>query len=346
MARIFVGLSGGVDSALSAALLKEQGHQVVGCFIKIWQPEFIECTWREDRLDAMRVCAALQIPFREIDLSEEYKKEVIEDMVGNYRKGITPNPDVLCNRKIKFGSFAQWAFDEGAHFVATGHYARIEKEGEHYALLRGKDADKDQSYFLWQLTQKDLARAIFPVGHMTKPEVRSGAIARKLPVAKKHDSQGLCFVGDITLPEFLSHYMSLKKGNVLDERASIIGDHDGAALYTIGQRHGFRHSGTTQQYVYAIDVPSNTISVSFRRERSESTGVLVRDVNWSSNVTFPLTSTLQVRYRENPSTATTHLCGDMYRVTFDQPHVVARGQSLVWYDNDCVLGGGVVEEAV
>src|SRR3989344_6764827 len=175
MNSVFVGLSGGVDSAVSAAILKEQGYGVTGVFIKIWQPEFIECTWREDRLDAMRVAAALGIPFCELDLSEEYKLEVVDKMVADYARGITPNPDIACNRAIKFGHFLKWARKEGAECVATGHYARIHHNDivSRYALYRGKDEYKDQSYFLYTLTQEQLARAMFPIGELTKSEVRT-----------------------------------------------------------------------------------------------------------------------------------------------------------------------------
>ncbi len=346
MATVFVGLSGGVDSALSAALMKDAGHTVVGCFIKIWQPEFIECTWREDRLDAMRVCAALHIPFREIDLSEQYKAEVIEDMVANYKKGITPNPDVLCNRKIKFGSFAEWAFREGADYIATGHYARINNEGGRFSLLRGSDTNKDQSYFLWQLTQKDLERALFPVGAMTKQEVRAEAKRRALPVAQKRDSQGLCFVGDISLPEFLSHYMPLKKGVVLDTNGSACGEHDGAGLYTVGQRHGFSHTGSVPLYVSAIDIEKNTITVSRQRADAESKKVIVIHENWIKEQHFPFHSEVQVRYREHPCMATTKRENNLCTVEFEKPHLVALGQSLLWYDQDIVLGGSIVTRPV
>lgn len=345
MSIVFVGLSGGVDSALSAALLKEQGHDVVGCFIKIWQPEFIECTWREDRLDAMRVCAALQIPFREIDLSDEYKKEVIEDMVENYRRGITPNPDVLCNRKIKFGSFAKWAFKEGADFVATGHYARIRERDGFFSLLRGIDTDKDQSYFLWQLTQEDLARTLFPVGGMAKLHVRAEATRRALPVAKKHDSQGLCFVGDISLPEFLSHHIALESGNVLDVNGRVVGTHTGAGLYTRGQRHGFTHQGHMPAYVTDTNISSNTITISDSYADVLTSSVMVSDINWLEHLTLPFESDVQVRYREIPKVARTDYKNGETYVVFHVKKVAAPGQSLVWYRGEIVLGGGYIQKA-
>lgn len=211
--KVFVALSGGVDSAVTAALLKERGYSVTGVFIKIWQPEFVECTWREDRLDAMRVAAALQIPFKEIDLSDVYKREVIDDMLKGYKNGITPNPDVLCNKYIKFGALWDWAKKNGADKLATGHHARVrETEDGAFELLRGVDDNKDQSYFLWQLTGDDLSHTLMPVGEMTKEEVRALARKYNLPVANKPDSQGLCFVGHIDMHDFLKKMLKTKPG--------------------------------------------------------------------------------------------------------------------------------------
>ena len=339
MSTVFVGLSGGVDSAVSAALLKIAGYEVVGAFIKIWRPEFIDCPWQKDRLDAMRVATALEIPFKEIDLSEEYKKAVIDDMVAKYARGITPNPDVLCNRHIKFGAFAAWAFKNGADFVATGHYARTIDNKLH----RGKDTNKDQSYFLWQLTEKDLSRALFPVGGLTKPEVRSLAQKFNLPVAQKADSQGLCFVGDVTMHDFLSHYISLKKGRVLNEQGTLIGEHDGAALYTLGERRGVRFFQKTAhavpQYVSAIDTKANTVTVSPMREKAARSSSTLIDTNWIVKPEPGVTYTAQARYRETPRECTI----DGAVVRFKEPHLLPPGQSLVIYDGDLVVGGGVIE---
>lgn len=339
MQTVYVGLSGGVDSAVSATLLKAAGYNVVGAFIKIWRPEFIDCPWQRDRLDAMRVCTALEIPFKEIDLSDEYKQEVIDDMVNNYTRGITPNPDVLCNRHIKFGHFAKWAFAQGADFVATGHYAQNSSGG----LSRGKDTNKDQSYFLWQLTKKDLTRVMFPVGALPKTEVRALAEKFDLPVAAKKDSQGLCFVGDITMRDFLSHYITLKKGDVLDEHRVVVGEHDGAALYTLGERHGFRISasraGEVPRFVTAIDTEKNTITISSDRAKALRKTVKIIDVSWVDEC--PKNGarlSAQARYREKP-------IGCVYEnstVTFDEPHLAPPGQSLVLYDGDNCVGGGVI----
>jgi tRNA-uridine 2-sulfurtransferase len=341
---VYVALSGGVDSAVSAALLKSQGRNVVGCFIKIWQPEFTECTWREDRLDAMRVCASLKIPYKEIDLSQEYMDEVVSDMISAYKKGITPNPDVLCNRSIKFGSFSRWAFSEGADVVATGHYARIHDTGTGHALLRGLDSEKDQSYFLWRLTEIDLSKILFPIGALTKPRVRAKARELNLPVARKHDSQGLCFVGDITLPEFLSRYIHLTPGDVVDETGKVVGIHNGAALYTVGQRHGYTHSEQTPLYITSIHTATNIITVSPDKSRCALRHVFLSDTNWlSEEPTTTFTAQAQARYREKPFDVEVTRQEAVTRVAFKEPHVVAEGQSLVVYRDDRLLGGGIIQ---
>ena len=226
--KVFIGMSGGVDSSVSAALLKEHGYDVTGVFIKVWQPEFFECTWRADRLDAMRVCAKLDIPFLTLNLEKEYKKEVVDYMIDEYKAGRTPNPDVMCNKYIKFGGFFDFAMKHSADFIATGHYARVKKfpRGETsgfnpspevsprgtYQLLAGRDKNKDQSYFLWTLTQKQLQKTLFPIGDIDKPEVRKLAEKYGLATAVKKDSQGLCFIGKIDMKDFLKNYMKEKKG--------------------------------------------------------------------------------------------------------------------------------------
>jgi tRNA-specific 2-thiouridylase len=237
MSKVFLGLSGGVDSAVSGALLKERGFEVTGVFIRIWSPEWLGCTSREDRLDAMRVAAHLGIAYREIDLTEKYKKEVVDYMIREYKVGRTPNPDVFCNKYIKFGVFFDWAITEGADFVATGHYARVENQKGIFKMLSGCDKSKDQSYFLWTLTQKQLSKTIFPVGDLKKSQVRALAKKYKLPNAGRKDSQGLCFVGPVDVKDFLATYAPQKKGNVLDEKGNVIGEHPGALFFTIGERH-------------------------------------------------------------------------------------------------------------
>jgi tRNA-specific 2-thiouridylase len=346
--KVFVGLSGGVDSAVSAALLKEGGYDVTGVFIRIYRPEFIECTWKEDRLEAMRVCAFLSLPFREIDLSDIYKKDVVDSMIDDYRRGITPNPDVLCNKSIKFGAFLDWAIENGAEKIATGHYARVDKDGGRYKLLRGIDAAKDQSYFLYRLQQKELARLLFPVGDMLKSDVRSKAAALRLPNAKKHDSQGLCFIGDVSIGDFLKRFIDVKSGPVVDQEGRAIGEHEGAALLTLGQRHGFSvPSIHTPHYVTKIDAIKNTVTVSPERGEAASTKISLRDFSWaSSEGEHENTISIQTRYREIPIDATFSFENDVPVVTFKKPHIAPPGQSLVMYRGNECIGGGVIEKSL
>lgn len=349
MQKVFVGLSGGVDSAVSAALLKEHGYDVTGVFIKIWQPEFIECTWREDRLDAMRAAAALRIPFREIDLSREYKEEVVDSMVRDYAQGITPNPDIACNRSIKFGHFAKWARKEGADAIATGHYARIKNHADVrnlYTLLRGKDKNKDQSYFLYQLRADDLAHTLFPIGDFTKTEVRALARTFKLPNAEKPDSQGICFLGDVSMEEFLSRFIPLERGLVINKARCIVGEHRGAALYTVGQRHGYVARGgvSTQHYVIAVDIHENTVTVSPIREDALRTSVPLMNMHWIYPVALPLEVDAQARYRETPVRVRVEQENKQTQVVFAEPHLVSAGQSVVFYDGERCLGGGIIAQ--
>ena len=345
---VFVGLSGGVDSGTSAALLKEQGYEVVGVFIKIWQPEFIECTWREDRLDAMRVAAALAIPFREIDLSNEYKHEVVETMVRDYERGVTPNPDVLCNEKIKFGAFAQWAFENGADLIATGHYARAKIVGGKARLLCGVSPAKDQSYFLYRIGQNELARTLFPIGEYEKTYVRELAARFDLPVANKHDSQGLCFVGDVSMADFLRRFIKVNVGIVVDTSSKQIGTHDGAALYTIGERHGMQINGKDAQkgawYVVAIDTKNNVITASTNRTDAARTSAVLDVAHWIADApTYDKKYMAQARYHEKPFAVTLQKNADGIVAQFDTPHIASAGQSLVIYDEDECLGGGIIK---
>lgn len=338
--RVFVGLSGGVDSAVSAALLQKRGYDVTGVFIKIWQPEFIECTWREDRLDAMRVAAKLGIPFLELDLSAEYREEVVQDMLDAYTAGRTPNPDVLCNEKIKFGHFYRWAREKGAEYVATGHYARVHHGDDGAKLMRGIDSSKDQSYFLYRLGQGELIHTLFPIGELHKSEVRSLAGSLDLPVAEKPDSQGLCFVGDVTMPEFLSRYISLRAGAVKNTAGVRIGTHDGVALYTIGQRHGFTVDSPPSEplYVTAIRSSENEIVVSNQRRDAATQSALLDGVHFIRKPLPDEKLSVQTRYRETPVAVKLH--GG--RVMFEEPLVVSSGQSAVVYSGDECLGGGIM----
>jgi tRNA-specific 2-thiouridylase len=299
--KVFVGLSGGVDSSVSALLLKQSGYDVVGVYIKGWQPEWVECTWKEERLSAMRTAAYLDIPFLTLDGEDAYKKNVAEYMLKEYARGRTPNGDMLCNREIKFGIFLKFALENGADFVATGHYAQV-VDGE---LQESVDTEKDQTYFLSQLTQVQLQHAIFPIGHLVKSEVRKLAAEHNLPVAGRKDSQGICFVGDMSMEEWLKKELNPKSGNVLDMHGEVVGLHDGAVLYTIGQRHGFTIFNTEENkkvlYVIDKDVEANTITVSESiHEKETSDLITVADMSFTGR-TVSIGDVVDLRYRGNAS---------------------------------------------
>ncbi len=375
MSKIFVGMSGGVDSSVSAALLKKEGHDVTGVFIRTWQPDFLVCDWRAEREDAMRVCAHIGIPFETCDLQDVYKKEVADYMIREYSVGRTPNPDVMCNKEVKFGAFFNWAREKGADMVATGHYARIEqgsmpvhkvesykvsqeknqtlyKPDELYKLLTGADGAKDQSYFLWTLSQDILAHVLFPVGGFEKTKVRDIAKECNLPVADKKDSQGVCFLGPVDMPEFLKRFVEVIPGDVLDERGSVIGTHDGALLYTLGQRHGFKVNAQSPsegaRYVIAKDMEKNTITVSSTPHDPNSSAQtkesVISDVNWvGEKPSSDEVLMCRFRYRQPLRACRIEVEGDTARVLFDEPQAfVAAGQSLVIYRGDECLGGGVI----
>ncbi len=339
-------MSGGVDSSVSAALLKKAGYDVTGVFIKVWQPDWITCTWKEDRLDAMRVAAILEIPFVTLDLEKEYKEEVVDYMIAEYKTGRTPNPDVMCNRYVKFGGFYKWAIEQGAHFVATGHYAQVIKG----KLIAGKDSNKDQSYFLWTLTKGQLAKTLFPVGDIEKPEVRKLAKKFSLPNAEKKDSQGLCFIGKIDIKDFLSHYIETKKGDVLDVNGNIIGGHDGAFFFTIGERRGFTILKKTPDdepyYVISKDIKKNTLTVAHKNKEgnlpNEIKKIALRNTNWNQG-TIPIGKKLQARARYRASLCEIVIsCEDF--VEFSEPQfTLSAGQSLVVYDGKECLGGGTID---
>lgn len=355
--KVLVGLSGGVDSSVSAAILKERGFDVFGAFIKVWTPPGLPCPWREDRRDAMRVAATLKIPFITIDLEKEYKKEIIDYMIGQYKNGRTPNPDMMCNKTIKFGAFLKKAIGLGADFVATGHYARIKKDVDgKYKLLKGVDENKDQSYFLAMLNQKQLSKIIFPVGGYTKPQVRKMAIKYKLPTALKKDSQGLCFIGEIDMKDFLKNFIKSKQGKVLNEEGLVIGKHDGVPFLTIGQRHGFelfdKDVSRKPHYVIKKDIKKNTIVISEKPLQSELSkkNINLKSVNWCAD-SQPATGTTKeysciIRYRGKPlkcfidSTASKK---NIVKVVLKKGgSLVSAGQFMAIYKNDECFGGGVM----
>ena len=349
---IFVGLSGGVDSSVTAALLKEAGHKVVGVFIRTWQPDFIECSFREDRLDAMRVAAKLGIPFLECEAEADYKKAVADYMVEEYKAGRTPNPDVMCNREIKFGVFWRFAKERGADFIATGHYARVESSGVEHFLFVGADKNKDQSYFLWTLGQEDLEHTLFPVGGLDKPEVRHLAERFGLSTATKKDSQGICMLGDLDIKQFLSHYIEEKRGDVLNESGEVIGHHDGAVFLTLGERHGFTITKKTPNespyYILKKDVVANTVTVGHElypnKTAEDSKRLTLERCNWI--LATPEAGDLfmaQVRYRgEYLPCRIIDIAESRTSIVFDDPVIAASGQSVVFYEGDICVGGGIV----
>jgi tRNA-specific 2-thiouridylase len=397
---VFVGVSGGVDSSVAAALLKDQGYNVIGVFIRTWTPDFIECTWRDERRDAMRVCAHLDIPFLECDAEAAYKKGVADYMIEEYKKGNTPNPDVMCNRMVKFGVFWDFAKNHGADFIATGHYAICEEInsfreatgggvpflGTHkngvkelreklFILKQSLDKTKDQSYFLWTLTQDDLKHTLFPVGHLQKTEVRKLAEKYKLPVATKKDSQGVCFLGPLDMKDFLRHYIETKKGDVIDEDGKIIGSHDGAIFFTLGERHGFiifkNKNNSKSLYVVSKDIENNTITVSISPENSFSqvlgrgrmrgqtsskndfsgSQINTTNTNWISDIPEKdKRYKAQIRYHGEFLNCKVDCLGQTSaklgqtsaKIVFDKNVLVDKGQSIVIYDGDICLGGCIV----
>jgi tRNA-specific 2-thiouridylase len=350
--KVFVGLSGGVDSSVSAALLRQAGYDVTGVFIKVWQPDWMECSWREDRLDAMRAAVHLGIPFVTLDLEQEYKRDVVDYMISEYRAGRTPNPDVMCNRSVKFGAFFDWAMKQAKAgqevFVATGHYARA-VDGK---LLKGIDDGKDQSYFLWTLSPKQLERTLFPVGGLPKSETRKLARKFGLPTADKPDSQGLCFIGKVDIKEFLSHYIERRTGDVLDESGKKIGSHDGAVFLTLGERRGFSIATTSPDsapyFVVARDIERNTVTVSHRAPDGtlsiEKREFQIGQTNWIGLVPQQGTAyRARIRHLGEllPCTVDS-VAASSARIVFEQPLIIAAGQSVVLYDKEQCLGGGIV----
>lgn len=346
---VFVGLSGGVDSGVAAARLLACGYNVVGVFIKVWHPDFMICNWEQERLDAMRVAAHLGIPFLTCDAEAEYRDEVAHYFIEEYRAGRTPNPDVMCNQHVKFGAFLRFAKQRGADFIATGHYAQ-RKEGESGPELhRGIDTGKDQTYFLWTLSNEQLRTALFPVGDTIKSDIRTEAEQLGLPVAEKKDSQGICFLGHIDIQEFLSHYIELEVGDVLDAQGHVIGKHKGALVYTLGQRHGFTldtvDTAREPMFVVGKDLEMNTITVAHKRLHvATSTHIVLYDTVLRSKISIGDTLDAQFRYRQEPFTVkVTSLEDNVMTISplggIEKP---ATGQSCVLYQDTYCIGGGIV----
>ncbi|MFZ4671512.1 MAG: tRNA 2-thiouridine(34) synthase MnmA [Flavobacterium sp.] len=394
MKRVVVGLSGGVDSSVAAYLLKEQGYEVIGLFMKNWHDDSVtisnECPWLEDSNDALLVAEKLGIPFQTVDLSLQYKEKIVDYMFNEYQQGRTPNPDVLCNREIKFDVFMKIALSLGADYVATGHYCRkgeINKDGKLvYQLLAGKDGNKDQSYFLCQLSQEQLTKSLFPIGELTKPEVREIAMQIDLVTAEKKDSQGLCFIGKVRLPEFLQQQLKPKEGliyeieatnsiynkpipefNSLEEQLAydakgisyfpelgkIVGKHQGAHYYTIGQRKGLNVGGTKEAlFIIATDVKSNAI---YTGQGANHPGLYKKTLKVQSSEIHWIREDLalkngesmkvlaRIRYRQELQNATLYQFESGLYVSFDEPQsAITEGQFVAWNIEDELVGSGVI----
>lgn len=389
--RVVVGLSGGVDSSVAAYLLQQQGYVVIGMFMKNWHDDSVtiskECPWLDDSNDAMIVAQHLGIPFQAIDLSEEYRKRIVDYMFAEYQRGRTPNPDVLCNREIKFDVFLNNAMKLGADFVATGHYVRkgefVQNGQTLYQLMSGKDPNKDQSYFLCQLTQEQLSRSLFPIGELLKTDVRAIAKELGLVTADKKDSQGLCFVGKVHLPDFLQQQLKAKKGKVIELPATapafqngyarnslgeltrpyrldaaegkVVGEHNGAHYYTVGQRKGLKLGGHAKPlFVIGTDTEQNIIYTGMGEDHP---GLYRRGLFISNKDEHWVRKDLElaegesrkflarIRYRQRLDGCTLHKRGEGLYVIFDKPQKsITPGQFAAWYDGEELVGSGVISE--
>ncbi len=354
--KVFVGVSGGVDSSVALALLQREGYDVTGVFLKVWSPDFLPCDWKEERRSAMRVCVILGVPFLTMDFEKEYKKEVVDYMIREYSSGRVPNPDVFCNKYVKFGAFLQKALEMGADFVATGHYSQVVKNGNIHELHESADKNKDQSYFLYTLGQKELSHTFFPVGGMTKPEVRALAEKFGLPTAEKKDSQGLCFIGKIDIKDFLSHYIETKPGDVLNSKGEVVGSHDGAVFYTIGQRHGFtvtkKSSADPRFFIISKNLAKNTITIADKENEAEAVystkEIVIKDLHFINDQgLIPLKISAEIRYRQKKQDCSLIKGADGYNIKFENPqNGVSVGQSVVLYSGEVCLGGGIIEKTL
>ena len=345
MKKVFVGLSGGVDSGVAAALLKQSGYDVVGVYMKNWSRDIAghKCPWAEDLASARSVAAHLQIPLRVYDFEKEYFNQVTQYMLATYKKGQTPNPDIMCNSQIKFNVFLKRCLSEGADYIATGHYAAL-KNGH---LQKAADHSKDQTYFLYRINPSVTDKIIFPLGDITKANVRKLAKDFNLPNYDRPDSQGLCFVGNIPLNDFLSEFIKPAKGDIIDDNGKIIGQHSGAFSYTLGQRHGLGIGGGKPYYVYRINTKENIVYVTTNEDSPllNKNEFSISDCVWWQNMDAKIFN-LQVRVRYRSKLKKCKLVKikkDKWNVVLDKSErAIAPGQSAVFYDGDKVVGGGII----
>ncbi len=344
--KVYVGMSGGVDSSVTAALLLERGYDVTGVYMKNWSqdlPGFV-CPWKEDYQDAKRVAVKLGIPFKMFDFEKEYRSKVVDYMIDGYKAGLTPNPDIMCNQEVKFKLFLEAALADGADMIATGHYARI----KNVTLLAGLDKNKDQSYFLYRVTEEALGKSLMPIGEYEKPKVREIAKKLGLNTAEKKDSQGICFVGKVGIKEFLQQFVKTAPGPIMDQHGQVIGEHDGALFYTIGQRQGLGVGGGLPYYVTGKNMDKNEVYV---------TTDLQDDRLWHSELELTLTHWINAEPSENGKyhvrtryraelievTSTQKLPNGNWRLKLkDDVRALTPGQSAVLYEADRVVGGGIV----
>jgi tRNA-specific 2-thiouridylase len=353
MRKILVGLSGGVDSSVAALLLKEQGYDVSGAYIRTWMNEempLADCPAQQDIEDSRAVAEHLGIDYQVVNLVNEYREHVVNYLVEGYKRGITPNPDIMCNREMKFGIFQKYALENGFDGIATGHYVRSLRNADgSFDLLEGVDKNKDQTYFLALLQQSQLSNAIFPIGELDKPKVRELAEKHRLPNARKKDSQGICFLGDMNISRFLEYYIEDRPGDIVNSEGTVLGRHRGLHRYTTGQRRGIGVPSNTDNEAYVVtrlDMERNELVVAF--DRPDSPGLYTSEVKLHglSFTNQPVTKTRELlakpRYRD-PSQAITYTPtgNDTARIRFAEPQrALASGQVLALYDGEKLLGGG------